>query len=156
MSDRSMGDVHSMGNPHFTLDPLNGMTIARQISERLCDIDPANCSYYEGNYNAFIEKLKIKLAEWEKKLAPFKGTKVITYHKTYPYFAKRFNLDVVGTLEPKPGIPPSPTHINELIPMMKREGVKLIIVEPFRERRMSEFVADKTGATIIALPIMPG
>ena len=156
ISDRSMGDVHSMGNPHFTLDPLNGMTIARQISERFCNIDPANCSYYEGNYNAFIEKLKIKLAEWEKKLAPFRGTKVVTYHKTYSYFAKRFNLDVVGTLEPKPGIPPSPTHINELIPMMKREGVKLIIVEPFRERRTSEFVADKTGATIIALPIMPG
>ena len=88
--------------------------------------------------------------------APFRDTKIVTYHKTFPYFAKRFNLNVVETLEPKPGIPPSPTHINHITPMMKNEGVKLIIIEQFRERKIPEFVANQTGAKVVILPIMVG
>ena len=89
-------------------------------------------------------------------MEPFRGTKVVTYHKTFPYFANRFNLNVVGELEPKPGIPPSPTHINSLIPMMKNGGVKLILIEQFRERKAPEFVAVQTGAKVVIVPIMVG
>ena len=154
--DRAMGDVHPFGNPHFMLDPLNGKIVATQICDRLCQIDAANCNYYKDNLKNFMSKLDQKLSEWQKMMEPFRGTKIVTYHKTFPYLANRFNLVVVGTLEPKPGIPPFPTHINKLIPLMKNEGVKLIIIEQFRERKIPEFVADQTGAKIVILPIMVG
>ncbi len=153
---RAMGDIHPFGNPHFMLDPLNGKVVAAHICDRLCQIDAKNCNYYKDNLKNFMARLDQKLPEWQKILEPFRGTKVVTYHKTFPYFANRFNLNVVGTLEPKPGIPPSPTHINSLIPMMKSEGVKLILIEQFRERKIPEFVASQTGAKIVTLPIMVG
>jgi ABC-type Zn uptake system ZnuABC Zn-binding protein ZnuA len=155
-ADRAMGDVHPMGNPHFMIDPLNGKIVAIHICERLCQIDAANCAYYKDNLKDFTKRLDQKLSEWQKTLEPFRGTKIVTYHKTFPYFANRFYLNVVGTLEPKPGIPPSPTHINSLIPMMKNEGVKLILIEPFRERKTPEFAASQTGAKIVVFPIMVG
>lgn len=154
--DRAMGDVHPLGNPHFMLDPSNGKIVATHICDRLCQIDAANCRYYKNNLNDFVKRLDDKLPEWQKMLEPFQGTKIVTYHKTFPYFAKRFRLDVVGTLEPKPGIPPSPTHISHLIPMMKNEGVKLVVIEQFRERKVPEFIADQTGAKVVILPIMVG
>ncbi|HHT9116968.1 MAG TPA: metal ABC transporter substrate-binding protein, partial [Candidatus Wunengus californicus] len=138
-ADRAMGDVHPMGNPHFMIDPLNGKIVAIHICEQLCQIDAANCAYYKDNLKDFTKRLDQKLSEWQKTLEPFRGTKIVTYHKTFSYFANRFNLNVVGTLEPKPGIPPSPTHINSLIPMMKNGEVKLILIEPFRERKTPEF-----------------
>ena len=154
--DRAMGDVHPLGNPHFMLDPLNGKIVAMHICDRLCQIDAANCNYYKDNLKDFTKRLDQKLFEWQKAMEPFRGIKVVTYHKTFPYFANRFNLNVVGTLEPKPGIPPSPTHINSLIPMMKNEGVKLILIEQFRERKVPEFVAVQTGAKVVIVPIMVG
>ena len=154
--DRSQGDVHPMGNPHFMLDPVNGKIVATHICDRLCQIDAANCNYYKDNLKDFMKRLDQKLSEWQKAMELFRGTKVVTYHKTFPYLAQRFNLNVVGELEPKPGIPPSPTHINNLIPKMKNEGVKLIIIEQFRERKTPEFVASQTGAQVVILPIMPG
>ena len=155
-ADRAMGDVHPMGNPHFMLDPANGKIVATHICDRLCQIDASNCAYYEDNLKGFLKRLDQKLSEWQKTLEPFRGTKIVTYHKTFSYFANRFNLNVAGTLEPKPGIPPSPTHINSLIPMMKNEGVKLILIEPFRERKTPEFAASQTGAKIVVFPIMVG
>ncbi|KKO20025.1 MAG: zinc ABC transporter substrate-binding protein [Candidatus Brocadia sp.] len=154
--DRSMGDVHPLGNPHFMLDPSNGKIVATHICDRLCQIDDTNCGYYKSNLNDFVKRLDAKLPEWQKMLEPFQGTKIVTYHKTFPYFAKRFRLDVVGTLEPKPGIPPSPTHISHLIPLIKDEGVKLIMIEQFRERKIPEFVANQTGAKVVVVPIMVG
>ncbi|MEP9409849.1 MAG: zinc ABC transporter substrate-binding protein [Candidatus Brocadia sp.] len=154
--DRAMGDVHPFGNPHFMLDPLNGKIVATHICDRLCQIDPINCSYYKENLENFVKKLHQKFAEWQKILEPFRGTKIVTYHKTFPYFANRFNLNVMGTLEPKPGIPPSPAHVNNLIPMMKSEGAKLILIEQFRERKIPEFVAAQTGAKVVIVPIMAG
>ena len=154
--DRAMGDVHPLGNPHFMLDPLNGKIVAMHICDQLCQIDAANCNYYKDNLKDFTKRLEQKFSEWQKTLEPFRGTKIVTYHKTFSYFANRFNLNVVGTLEPKPGIPPSPTHINSLIPMMKNEGIKLILIEPFRERKTPEFAASQTGAKIIVFPIMVG
>jgi len=154
--DRAMGDVHPLGNPHFMLDPINGKVVAAHICDRLCQIDAANCNYYKDNLKDFTKRLDQKFSEWQKSLEPFRGTKIVTYHKTFPYFANRFNLNVVGALEPKPGIPPSPTHINSLIPMMKNEGVKLILIEPFRERKTPEFAASQTGAKVVVFPIMAG
>lgn len=154
--DRSMGDIHSFGNPHFMLDPSNGKIVATHICERLCQIDTVNCNYYKNNLQDFVRRLDQKLSEWQKILQPFQGTKIVTYHKTFPYLARRFNLNVLGTLEPKPGVPPSPSHLNSLIPMMKNEGVKLIIIEEFRERKIPEFAASQTGAKIVILPIMAG
>ena len=153
---RAMGDIHPYGNPHYMLDPGNGKVFATQLCEQLCQIDKANCNYYKENLENFVKKLDQKLSEWQKALEPFRGTKIVTYHKTFPYFAQRFNLNVVGELEPKPGIPPSPSHINTLVPMMKREGVKLILIEQFRERKIPEFVAERTGARVVILPIMVG
>lgn len=153
---RAAGDIHPFGNPHFMLDPLNGKVVAAHLCDRLCQIDTANCNYYKDNLNDFTKRLDQKLSEWQKMIEPFRGTKIVTYHKTFPYFAKRFNLNVVGELEPKPGIPPSPTHLNNLIPMMKNEGVKLILIEQFRERKIPEFVSERTGAKVVVLPIMVG
>jgi ABC-type Zn uptake system ZnuABC Zn-binding protein ZnuA len=155
-ADRAMGDVHPMGNPHFMLDPINGKIVAAHICDRLCQIDAANCAYYKANLKDFTKRLDQKLSEWQRILEPFRGTKIVTYHKTFSYFANRFHLNVVGDLEPKPGIPPSPTHLNTLIPMMKNEGVKLILIEPFRERKTPEFAASQTGAKIVVFPIMVG
>ena len=155
-ADRSLGDVHPMGNPHFMLDPINGKIVATHICDRLCQIDAANCNYYKDNLNGFTKRMDLKLSEWQKMLEPFSGTKIVTYHRTFPYFVKRFNLNVVGELEPKPGVPPSPTHINNIIQMMKNDGVKLVIIEPFRERKTPEFVASQTGAKVVAFPIMAG
>lgn len=153
---RAMGDIHPCGNPHYMLDPANGKIFAAQLCEQLCQIDKEDSGYYKENVKNFTQRLDRKLAEWQKAMEPFRGTKVVTYHKTFSYFAQRFNLNVVGELEQKPGIPPSPTHINGLVPMMKDEGVKLIIVEEFRERKTPEFVASQTGAKIVILPIMAG
>ena len=153
---RAMGDIHAYGNPHYMLDPDNGKIFATQLCEQLCQIDKVHCNYYKDNLKDFTKRLDQKLFEWQKAMEPFRGIKVVTYHKTFPYFANRFNLNVVGELEPKPGIPPSPTHINTLIPMMKNEGVKLILIEQFRERKVPEFVAVQTGAKVVIVPIMVG
>lgn len=153
---RAAGDIHPFGNPHFMQDPFNGKIVAAHICDRFCQIDTENCKYYRDNLKNFTNKLDQKLSEWQKMLEPFKGTKIVTYHKTFPYFAKRFNLNVVGELEPKPGISPSPFHINNLIPMMKNEGVQLILIEQFRERKIPAFVAERTGAKVVVLPIMVG
>lgn len=154
--DRAMGDVHPFGNPHFMLDPLNGKIVAAHICDRLCQIDASNCAYYKDNLKDFTKRLELKLSEWQKAMEPLRGAKIVTYHKTFPYLAQRFNLSVVGTLEPKPGVPPSPSHINTLIQNTKGEGVKLILIEQFRERKVPEFVASQTGAKVVVVPIMVG
>ena len=150
--DRSMGDVHPFGNPHFTGDPANGKIIATSIAATLGKVDPANASYYEANRDAFHKRLNAKLTEWAKLMEPFRGTKVLTYHKSFDYLLERFGLDLAGTIEPKPGIEPSPTHINALIPRAKEQSVKLVIIEPFRPRKTPQYVADSIGAKLVLLP----
>lgn len=154
--DRSMGDVHPLGNPHYLLDPVNAKTVARTIAKGLCAVDGSRCASYEDGAMRFAAAIDAKLPEWQAQLAPMKGLKIVTYHKNYDYFARRFGLDVVGNLEPKPGIPPSPSHVTELILRMQQDHVKLIVSEPNRERQNPEFVAEKTGARVVLLPIMPG
>ncbi len=150
--DRAMGDVHPMGNPHYLLDPLNGKIVAQHICDTLCKLDASSCPYFRTNLEGFIKRIDEKMIAWKKLMTPFKGAKIVTYHKSYDYLLERFGLELVDTLEPKPGIPPSPTHINALIPRMKEEGVKAIIIEPNKERKTPDFVADNTGAKVLVLP----
>src|SRR5215467_11315248 len=125
--DRSMGDVHPQGNPHFMLDPVAAKTVARSIQTAYCAVDGQRCADYEAALHRFEDAVEARLAGWRAALAPLKGTKVVTYHKDFDYFFDRFGMDVVDTLEPKPGIPPSPTHLTELIPKMRAGGVRLIV-----------------------------
>lgn len=150
--DRSMGDVHPAGNPHYWLDPRNAPLIAERIAETLAAIDPVHAQAFREGAKRFGDEVRGKLGEWEKRLAPYRGTKVITYHKTYDYFLRRFGLEVAGQLEPKPGIEPSATHMNQLAKRGRAEGVKLVIVEPFRSRRNADQVARSIGAKMVVLP----
>jgi len=150
--DRSMGDVHPLGNPHYSLDPGNGKIIAGTLAETFAKLDPTNASYYEANLKKFDERLDQKLAEWTKALEPYRGTKMVTYHKSLTYFLERFGFELVGTIEPKPGIEPSPSYVNALIPRLKSAGAKLILVEPFRPRKTPTYVAQGTGAKLVLIP----
>jgi ABC-type Zn uptake system ZnuABC Zn-binding protein ZnuA len=150
--DRSMGDVHPLGNPHFSLDPENGKRIAKRLAEAFSRIEPANAAYFEERRAKFEERLNSKVAEWKKVLEPYRGTKVVTYHKSFNYLLERFGLELVGTIEPKPGIEPSPGYVNGLIPKLKTAAVKLVMIEPFRPRRTPEYVAQAIGAKLLILP----
>jgi ABC-type Zn uptake system ZnuABC Zn-binding protein ZnuA len=151
-----MGDVHPLGNPHYWLDPTLARDMAARLAEVFSQLDAKNAGYYAGNLSKFNATLDKKLAGWTKQLEPFKGTKVVTYHKSFDYLLKRFGFELSGTLEPKPGIEPSPTHISALIPRMKSEGVKLILIEGFRSRRTPERVGKETGAKVLVLPESTG
>jgi zinc/manganese transport system substrate-binding protein len=154
--DRSMGDVHPTGNPHYWMDPRNGKIIAEKIAASLSELDPKNAESYRKNLAAFTKKLDEKWPEWQKKLEPLRGAKVITYHKSYEYFAAAFGLEVIGQLEPKPGIEPSATHIAQLVQRAKEAGVKFVLVEPYRPRRAAEQVAEAVGARMVVLPDKTG
>jgi ABC-type Zn uptake system ZnuABC Zn-binding protein ZnuA len=153
--DRSMGDIHPYGNPHFMLDPTAAEVVAQSVAASYCAVDPERCSDYERNLSQFRSAIDARMPVWQAALDPFKGQKVVTYHKDYDYFLRRFGLVVAGTLEPKPGIPPSPTYLATLIPRMKIERVRLILIEPFRERSNPDFVAEATGAQVLVLPTIP-
>ncbi len=146
---RAMGDVHPYGNPHYWTDPENGRVIARAIASRLGTLDPDGKAAYETNLAAFERKLTEKEKEWEAKMAPYAGTKVITFHDSWPNFAKRFRLEVAGHVEPKPGIPPTPAHTLDIINLIRDEKIPLILVEPYFDRKTPDFIAAKTGARVL-------
>ncbi|MBA4149018.1 MAG: zinc ABC transporter substrate-binding protein [Verrucomicrobia bacterium] len=150
--DRSMGDVHPAGNPHYAMDPVNGKFMAERITQVLSRLDSANAAFYQSNNERFALRLDQKVTDWKRRLEPYRGAKVITYHRTFDYFLERFGFELVGTIEPKPGLEPSPTHINALMSRTKEQGVKLVIAEPFRPRRTPEYVADRIGAKMLVLP----
>lgn len=154
--NRADGDVHPSGNPHYLLDPNNGILVARHLAVHFSKVDPANAATYQKNLASFEADLNAKIKEWAKLLEPYQGTKVLTYHKSFEYFARRFGLEIVGQIEPKPGIEPSPTHINALIPKMKEAGVRLEIVEPNRPRKTAEYIAKNLGVKVVYLPILVG
>ncbi|MFA5144092.1 MAG: metal ABC transporter substrate-binding protein [Candidatus Omnitrophota bacterium] len=150
--DRSMGDVHPMGNPHYWLDPENVKIVARNITNRLSELSPENAGYFQKNLKAFDKKMDEKMVEWNKKMATFKGKKIAIYHRSWPYFVNRFGLVVACELEPKPGIPPSPAHLKEVIDIMKRDKVGVILMEVFYDEKPAQFVAGQTGAKVIVVP----
>ena len=154
--DRSKGDVHSLGNPHFMIDPVTVRIVARNIADHFAQIDSKNAATYNGNLSRFNTKLDAKYAEWQKELAPYRGARIVTYHKDFIYFADRFGLNIVDELEPKPGIAPSPAHLAQVIGKMKAGNAKVILVQPFQNRKTAETVARQTGATVLDTPEQPG
>lgn len=154
--DRSKGDVHSLGNPHFMIDPVNVKIIARNIANHFAQIDPKNAATYNGNLGRFNAKLDAKFAGWQKQLAPYRGARIVTYHKDFVYLAERFGLNILDELEPKPGIAPSPAHLAQVIIKMKAANAKVILVQPFQNRRTAETVARQTGAAVLDVPQQPG
>ena len=146
-----MGDVHPFGNPHYWTDPENGRVIARAVAAKLSELDPAGRADYQKNLAAFEAKLTAKDKEWKEKMAPYAGVKVVTFHDSWPNFAKHFGLDVVGYVEPRPGIPPSPGHTVELIQLMKRENVKVMLIEPYFDLKTPNSIGRETGAKVLVL-----
>jgi len=150
------GDVHPYGNPHYMLDPVLAKTAIQNIYNALVEFAPQYQGEFTRNRDAYLAKLNAKIAEWEKEVKPLKGVKFVSYHEHWPYFADRFGLDYFGTIELRPGIDPTPRHIEELIAKMKVEHVPIVAREPQFPERVPKRIAEQTGATLITLPIMPG
>jgi zinc/manganese transport system substrate-binding protein len=153
---RFMGDIHSQGNPHYWLDPVNARYISANIANGLKRLDPENAAYYEQQRQVFLKQLAARMTQWLAAAKPLKGMKVIAYHNSWPYLEKRFGLNIVSFLEPKPGIPPSPKHLQAVIQKAKAENVKVIIMEPFFPRSGPDMVAKATGAKVVVLPSSVG
>lgn len=149
---RAMGDVHPSGNPHYWLDPENGKIMARDIAGKLAQFRPGDKPYFDQRLADFTNRVNEGLKRWLAAIAPYKGVKVASYHRSYPNFADRFGLDVVGYVEPRPGIPPSPGHTLELIQEMKRQQIKIILMEPYFDQKTPNSIARQTGAKVLVLP----
>lgn len=154
--DRSKGDVHSMGNPHFLIDPLNVKIIATHIADHFAQIDPKNAAVYRSNLAKFNARLDSKLTQWQGQLAPFRRARIVTYHKDFVYLGLRFGLQIIETLEPKPGIAPSPSHLASVIGTMRRNNAHVILVQPFQNRKTAETVARQTTGVILDIAQQPG
>jgi zinc/manganese transport system substrate-binding protein len=155
-TDHSEGDVHPYGNPHYVLDPVLAKTAIANIYNAFVAFAPEHKAEFTRNRDAYLAKLNAKIAEWEKAVKPFKGTKFVSYHEHWPYFAVRFGLNYFGTIEIKPGIDPTARYIQELITAMKAEHVSIVVREPQFPEKVPKRIAEQAGATMITLPIMPG
>ncbi len=153
---RAAGDVHALGNPHFMVDPIIAKAVAQHIAQAFSAVDATNAAIYQANYKKFEATIDAKLQEWGAKMLPFKGANVVAYHDSWVYFAHRFGFNIETFLEPKPGIPPSPSHLAEVITAMKAQKSKAIIVEPFHNRKIAEKVASSTGAKVVDFAQYPG
>ncbi len=155
-TDHSEGDVHPYGNPHYVLDPVLAKTAIANIYNALVAFAPEHKAEFTRNRDVYLAELNAKIAEWEKAVKPLKGTKFVSYHEHWPYFAARFGLNYFGTIEVKPGIDPSARYIQELATAMKAEHVAIVVREPQFPEKVPKRIAEQTGATMITLPIMPG
>jgi zinc/manganese transport system substrate-binding protein len=154
---RAMGDVHPLGNPHYWLDPDNGRRVAKGIAGKLGELDPQDAAYFQQRDQDFERRLAEADKKWQEQMKPVHGRKVVTYHNSAPNFAKHFGLQVVGFVEPRPGIPPTPSHTLEVINMMKRDHVKIIMVEPYFDRKTPDSIARETGGMVVEyLPSVGG
>ena len=149
---RAMGDVHPLGNPHYWLDPENGKRIAKSIADKFSQVRPNDRASFQQRLTDFTTRLDAAEKRWLAQMAPYKGTKVVTYHRSFPNFAARFGLDIIGYVEPKPGIPPSPQHTLDLINEMKRQNVNLVLVEPYFDMKTPNAIGRATGAEVLVLP----
>ena len=149
---RAEGDVHPLGNPHYWLDPENGLRIAKGIADKLSEMRPGDATYFAQRYSDFEKRLKDADQKWLAQMATYKDCKIVTYHRSWPNFAEHFHLNVVGYVEPRPGIPPSPQHTVELIQQMKRDNVKVIVVEPYFDLKTPNSIARETGGQVLVLP----
>ncbi len=148
---RAMGDVHPQGNPHYWLSPENGRRIAQAIQKKLSEISPGDAGYFSQRYAEFDRRLTDAEKRWSSAMAPYKSLKIVTYHRSWPNFTEQFGLNVIGYVEPKPGIPPSPSHTLELIQEMKRQQVKVIIMEPYFDSKTPNSIARATGGQVVVL-----
>lgn len=148
---RAEGDVHPQGNPHYWLDPQNGLRIAKGIQGKLSEMRPSDAAYFAQRYSAFEQRLKQADQKWLEMMKPYAGRKIVTYHRSWPNFVKHFNLNVIGYVEPRPGIPPSPQHTVELIKQMKNDHVKVIAVEPYFDLKTPNAIARETGGQVVVL-----
>jgi len=149
---RAMGDVHPFGNPHYWLDAGNGRRVAQGIAQKLSELRPADAAYFQQRLQAFNDRLTQEERNWNAMMQPYRGRKVVTYHRSWPNFLNHFGLVSAGLIEPRPGIPPSPSHTIEIINMMKRDNVKIILVEPYFDLKMPNRIARETGAQVVVLP----
>ena len=150
--DRSQGDVHPLGNPHYWLDPNNAEKIAELFRDRFSQLDPKNAATYRANATAWIGKLNAAEQGWQSELASLKDKPIVAWHTSWRYFAAYTGLKIVGFMEPKPGVPPSPSHLSSLVATMKQTGAKVIIMEPFYDRKTADKIARETGAKVLVVP----
>ncbi|HKH94089.1 MAG TPA: metal ABC transporter substrate-binding protein [Gemmatimonadaceae bacterium] len=150
--DRSMGDVHALGNPHYWLDPENGRRIARLFRAKFSELDPKNASAYAANAQAFENRLNAAERAWAGDVAAIKGKPVVAWHTSWRYLAGYTGMNIVAFMEPKPGVPPSPAHLYQVIQTVKRTGAKAIIMEPYYDRKTADLVAKQTGVKVLVLP----
>ncbi|HUI06322.1 MAG TPA: metal ABC transporter substrate-binding protein [Verrucomicrobiae bacterium] len=155
-TDHSEGDVHPYGNPHYMLDPVLAKTAIQNIYKALVATAPQYEADFTRNRDAYLTKLDAKIAEWESEVVPIKGAAFVSYHEHWPYFAERFGLKYVGTIELRPGIDPTARHIEDLIAMMKADHVPIVVREPQFPEKVPKLIAEQTGAKLVKLPIMPG
>ena len=149
---RAMGDVHPLGNPHYWLDPENGKRIAKEIADKFSAVRPNDRAGFEQRLADFTTRLDAAEKRWLAQMAPYKGTKIVTYHRSFPNFSERFGLDIVGYVEPRPGIPPTPQHTLDLINEMKRQNVKIVLVEPYFDLKTPNSIGRETGAQVLVMP----
>lgn len=149
---RAQGDVHAHGNPHYWLDPGNGVLMARAIAVRLSQLNPTHEARFRANHERFARELKQRLPQWRAALATLKGKSVVAYHKSFGYLAQAFDFRIVAELEPKPGIPPNAAHLQNLINSIRSQRIHLLIMEPYYERRSASYMAEKTGIKTAVLP----
>ncbi len=148
---RAEGDIHVFGNPHYWLDPDNGKIIAKNILDAFKAIQVESADYFEKNYQTFSAKIDSAVQVWETKIAPYDGTKIFAYHDSWVYFEKRFGLEIVGFLEPKPGIPPTPSHLVSVIRKMQKNNIGVIIISPYYDDKPAQSIAKRTGAQVVAI-----
>ena len=150
------GHAHGSGNPHYWLDPRNAEIITANIQAALASIDPAHADAYAANRLAFLSRLDGKLKNWDERLAALRGIPLVAYHNSWPYFARRFRLEFIGTVEPKPGVPPSPAHLASLIGVMNARGARVIVRQPHEPEKDAAFVAQRTGGAVTVLAASVG
>jgi len=154
---RAEGDVHPLGNPHYWLDPDNGRRIAKGIVSKLGELDPEDAAAFQQRFQDFDKRLAVQVQKWDAEMKPYRGKKVVTYHRSFPNFARHFGLEVIGYVEPRPGIPPTPSHTIELIQLMKRENCKVVLVEPYFDLKTPQSIGRETGAQVVVyLPSVGG
>jgi zinc/manganese transport system substrate-binding protein len=154
--DRSKGDIHAAGNPHYLVDPVNAKKAAENIAAAFEQLDPKSAETYRVNFKKFSDTIDAKLADWQKKFEPYKGQQIVAYHNSWIYFGNRFGLNIDLYLEPKPGVPPTPTHLAEVITRMRADKVHVIIVDPYLNRRTAETVAAKADGIVVDVTQFPG
>jgi zinc/manganese transport system substrate-binding protein len=147
-----MGDIHPMGNPHYWFPPSSARLLAKEIADRLSQLDPEGKAAYQKNLAAFLARVDAKEKEWTPLVAKLKGIRIATYHKSWTYVSQWLGMEEIGYVEPKPGIPPDPQHLVHLIATMKSEGARLLLMEDFYNKNTAQLVAEKAGAKLLDLP----